>query len=384
MGLQDKPQIVMNQYREELKKQRKGKHKMLRWLMIPLVLIVIVAGYLLYVVLSYHRLPDNLTLEVNWNGNLSADESASSLKTGEYYWIMTYNIGFGAYMQDYSFFMDGGESSRAKDEESVLAAISGIGDIVNSANPDFVLMQEVDTDGTRSYHVNEAELLNEFVNGYYYTFAQNYDSAYLFYPIQEPHGANKSGLLTYSRGEITDAMRRSLPVSETYTKILDLDRCYSINRIPVENGKSLCLYNVHLSAYGVDSSIREAQLAMLYADMENDYKKGNYVVCGGDFNRNMKQNEKDALQADWASPFDRSTLPNGFRLAIDSASEEDIAHNTVRDSSEPYTEGETQTVTLDSFIVSANVGINYYANMNWSYEFSDHDPVLMQFQLRKY
>ena len=296
---------------------------------IILVILLIVAAYLVYVMVSYHRLPDKLTLEVNRTGNQAAFEEDRQVEVGKYYWIMTYNIGFGAYRNDYSFFMDGGRSSWAKDEESVTAGICGMGDIVNTVNPDFVLMQEVDIDGTRSYHVNELELMNQFVTGYYYTFAENYDSPFLFFPPWEPHGANQAGIVTYSRSEITDTMRRSLPISQSFSRFLDLDRCYSISRIPLENGKSL----------------------------ENT--------------------------DEWAQPFPRESLPEGFRLAIDSAKAEDIEHNSCRDAGEPYQEGQTQTYTLDGFIVSDNVGVNYYTNMDWRYELSDHDPVLMQFMLLK-
>ena len=38
-------------------------------------------------------------------------------------------------------------------------------------------------------------------------------------------------------------------------------------------------------------------------------------------------------------------------------------------------------MTLDGFIVSDNVTVNYYSHMDWGYEFSDHDPVIMQFML---
>lgn len=107
---------------------------------------------------------------------------------------MTYNIGFGAYRRDYSFFMDGGKSSWAKDEESVMASVSAMGEIVDTVSPDFVLLQEIDIDGTRSYHVDELELLNQFIKGYYYDFAQNYDSPFLFFLHGSPTAQIKPGL----------------------------------------------------------------------------------------------------------------------------------------------------------------------------------------------
>ena len=70
--------------------------------------------------------PDNLVLEVEpapdagedleglTSGARPASASAlynSSLTTGQEYSALTYNLGFGAYTPDFSFFMDGGKSS---------------------------------------------------------------------------------------------------------------------------------------------------------------------------------------------------------------------------------------------------------------------------------
>ncbi len=352
-----------------------------RTVIIILIIAVLLGVYAFYVFTTYYRLPDKLTLEVKRNGENSYFDEDFTVKPGEAYFIMTYNIGFGAYRKDYSFFMDGGKSSWAKDEESLMAAVCGMGDIINTVKPDFILLQEVDVDGTRSYHVNELELMNQFMKGYYYNFAQDYDSPFLFFPPWEPHGANESGLVTYSREEITGSMRRSLPISESFSKLVDLDRCFFVSRIPVENGRQLCIYNVHTSAYGGSDEIRQAQLTMLYEDMKADFEKGNYVICGGDFNHNLKTGAQENAP-EWAYPFPRELIPDGFRMAIDEAKhEEDIAHNTCRSAETPYDEASTYTVTLDGFIVSDNVRINYYQNMDWGYEFSDHDPVLMQFIL---
>ena len=60
---------------------------------------------------------------------------------------------------------------------------------------------------------------------------------------------------------------------------------------------------------------------------------------------------------------------------------EDIAHDTCRNANEPYNDETTMTVTLDGFIISDNIAINYYKHSDWGYEYSDHDPVVMQFFL---
>ena len=79
--------------------------------------------------------------------------------------------------------------------------------------------------------------------------------------------------------------RISLPVEAGFMKLLDLDRCYSKSWIPVADGRHLVLYNLHLSAYSNDGTIADEQLALLTADMKAEYEAGNYVVGGGDFNK---------------------------------------------------------------------------------------------------
>ena len=100
-------------------------------------------------------------------------------------------------------------------------------------------------------------------------------------PPWEPHGKSLSGMAVFSSYPIESAIRRSLPIQEGFKKLLDLDRCYQVVKIPVENGKYLCLYHVHLSAYGHDDSVRAGQIGMLTADMQPERKKGKYIVSGG-------------------------------------------------------------------------------------------------------
>lgn len=339
------------------------------------VLLLVVIAYFIYVFASYSRLEDNLSLDpVNIN---AANESVSLNET---YSILTYNVGFGAYTSDYSFFMDGGRYSWARSEEGLRTNIQNIGNTINELNPDFVVMQEVDTDGTRTYHVNEYEMLQGILGDGSYVFAQNYDSAFLMYPLNEPHGANVSGLVTVSPFAIDNALRRSLPISTSFSKFVDLDRCYSVSRIPVENGKFLCIYNVHLSAYTNDPSVREGQLSMLFADMSLDYEAGNYVICGGDYNHNLRPGASPHAPS-WASIFPRKDLPAGFSLATDVFPNSDINHDSCRNADAPYNPETTFTVLVDGFIVSNNVSIVSYVCTDYGYIYSDHDPVVMEFQL---
>lgn len=345
-----------------------------------LALVLAVAVYAAYLIFSYKRLPDNLEITVTKG---AAD--GMYVTTGQEYGIVTYNIGFGAYTPDFSFFMDGGKSSVAESKESVLDTVQGAAAYVKeSLEPDFVLWQEVDLDATGSYHVDQYAEIQPYFTGYDMTFAINYDSAFLFYPFTEPHGKSKAGLAVMSAYPIESALRRSFPISTSFSKFLDLDRCYSINRIPVDNGKYLCIINLHMSAYGNSDEIRQGQIAMLCEDMQKEYAAGNYVICGGDFNHDLKALSANTDKVEsWAYPFPREELPEGFRFCLDELSEEEraVMHDSARNADEPYNPATTYMVTLDGFIVSDNVECTLYENVDLQYKYSDHDPVYMRFVL---
>lgn len=361
----------------------KNKSKILKAVLsvlVSLVLAVIltVGGYAGYLFLSYSRIEDGQVLETDSKGITDA------LSTDKEYVIFNQNLGFGAYTADFTFFMDGGTESRARSEESVIDCINKGADNAEIYSPDFILFQEIDTDSTRSFHIDQREILRERFPDFSSVFAVNYDSAYLMYPFSEPHGASKAGILTLSRYNVTSAVRRSLPISESVSKFLDLDRCYSVSRIAVENGKELVLYNVHLSAYGGSDEIRSVQMNMLFLDMKAEYEKGNYCVTGGDFNHDFtgdstqKLNGGMSVDFGWAMPFPIEMLPGGLSRCDSYDGGELIP--TCRNCDIPYEEGNF-TLIVDGFLVSDNVKVVSLKNISTAFTYSDHNPVVMSFVL---
>ena len=360
------------------------KVKKRRWWKVPVfilaALLLVVIGYVVYVFLTYSRIEDNVELEV-------LGSSDQSLQTGREYTAVSYNIGFGAYTPDFTFFMDGGKQSRAVSKESVLNCVDGAAETALSFEPDLVLFQEVDTDSTRSWHVDQAEMIRkdfQAAGEFDDVFACNYHSAYLMVPPWEPHGASNSGILTMSRYDVSAALRRSLPIATGFKKFLDLDRCYSISRLPVENGKELVLINTHLSAYGTDASQSNAQMEMIFADMKAEVDKGNYVICGGDFNHDFTGDSIEVFNPgsgeshSWCNPFPDAGIPEGISKCTDYA---DGMIPSTRNTNIPYSE-ESFVVTLDGFLVSDNIICTYVQVIDTGFEYSDHNPVVMKFLLK--
>lgn len=347
-------------------------------LCILLALVLVVGGYVAYVLIDYHRIGDQ-ELAVQ-NG-----AAETSIAAGETYKIVSYNIGFGAYESDYGFFMDGGTESRAWSEERLTANLDRIARTLTDQNADFYLVQEVDIDSTRSYHVDEREPLYAALSWENSVFCQNYDSPYLMYPLLRPHGASRSGLLTLSSAAITSAGRVELPVEGGFMKLLDLDRCYSVSRIPVEGSKELVLYNLHLSAYTSDGTIATEQLKLLLADMQSEYDAGNWCVAGGDFNKDLLGDSAAWFgEADqeysWAQPIPAGTF-EGLDISLVTPLDKDDPVPSCRNADGPYHQGQ-YVLTVDGFLVTANVTAESAVVIDTGFAWSDHNPVAMTFTLR--
>ena len=349
------------------------------WALLALVLIA--AGYVAYVFIAYHRIGDQPLSAENAAGNNAV---TASVPRNTELTVTSWNIGFGAYESDYGFFMDGGHESWAWSKDRLNTNLNEIGRLLASQNSSFYLIQEVDMDATRSYHVDEREVLTSALPSLGYTWAQNYDSPFLFYPFYQPHGASKSCLMTFSRAKITEGMRVELPVESGFTKLLDLDRCYSRQYIPVENGKTLVLYNLHLSAYTSDGTIATEQLNLLLADMQAEYEKGNYCIAGGDFNKDLLGNSKEifhveAADYNWGQPIPEGTFD---KVNISLVAPFDAASPvpSCRNADSAYHEGQ-YVLTVDGFLVSDNVSVVSAGVVDTGFAYSDHNPVEMCFIL---
>lgn len=350
------------------------------------ICILCIAYYIIYMQSQYYRIEDHAELAVENNQN-------KTLKAGEIYTAVTYNIGFGAYGPDYSFFMDTGEMNdgtktvgkygKAMSQESVEEHTEGAVEELTKLGADFFLLQEVDEDSDRSFHVNQREELEKSFSGYGSVFANNFHSAYLFYPFSDPHGAVQAGLLNFSRYEMKAADRRSYPVDNSFiTKFTDLDRCFSVMRIPVEGEKELVLINSHMSAYDKGGVIRAQQLELLNSVMEEEYEAGNYVIVGGDFNHALGEEVAEGFPSEqkfpgWVSILTQEEIAEGITIA---RAENELEVPTCRGADIPYTKGVNFTTVVDGFLVSDNVKASA-ENIDTDFAFSDHNPVLLRFEL---
>lgn len=348
------------------------------------LILLVLAGYVIYLSCTYYRIEDNQVLEIENN-------QVQQISLNEEYSITTFNIGFGAYSQDFDFFMDTGEmldgtktsgsGSRAKDKQTVLDNTNGAIQTILQQNTDFAFFQEVDTKADRSYFVNQYEMLQDSFTDYASIFASNFHSGYLFYPLTNPHGAVNAGIATFSKYQVSESVRRSFPIDNGFfNKFFDLDRCFQVNRLSIEGSdKELVLINLHMSAYDEGGKIRALQLAMLKAVLEEEYSKGNYVIAGGDWNHDIANSlnlfETQEKVPEWVAQIKEEDIPEGFSFATSTNAP------TCRSTDRPYEKGVNYSVVIDGFIVSDNVKVSLVNNIDTDFMYSDHNPVKMTFVL---
>lgn len=358
--------------------------------------ILIVGGYVIYVAVQYYRIDDNSELEVS--GTASYEKVALNVE----YSLSTYNLGFGAYSPEYSFFMDTGvmndgtkvEGKYAKglNADDVRKNVNGQIDFAKSNGADFYFFQEVDEKADRSYKINMKNEISSALSGYSYTYAKNFHTADLLYPLSDPIGKSDSGILTLSRYQIENSVRRSFPITDSFPdKFFDLDRCFSLNYLPINGSdKYLTLLNLHMSAYDEGGKIRAKQLEMLNEVLAFEYFKGNYVIAGGDFNHCLIadgfNSDEEALTyfeskqqvPDWVknSVLHQNEIADGCKIVAPKNAA------TCRGADIPYEKGVNYSTVIDGFIVSDNIEIVKNETVDMQYAYSDHNPVNLKFKLK--
>jgi endonuclease/exonuclease/phosphatase family metal-dependent hydrolase len=301
-----------------------------------------------------------------------------------------WNVGYGGLGAESHFFYDSGNmwwagskmvrSDRAWVERNV-QAMAGF---VSQTEADFFLFQEVDWSSKRSYYTAQVDSLRLRRPDYSAWFSVNYKADRVPIPILEPwraYGPTHSGLMTLSRIQASRSTRYQLPGNFSWpNRIFSLDRCAAVHRYPVKNGKELVLVNVHNSAYDADGSLKREQMAYLQTFFLEEYEKGNYVVVGGDWNQCPPYFPFDSFMPGRTQGYtqiniDPDYLPSDWRWGYDPRTP------TNRKTKEGYQPGETFETLIDFFLVSPNVKVRTVKGIAQNFQFSDHQPVWMEFEL---
>lgn len=290
--------------------------------------------------------------------------------------FITWNIGYAGLGKEQDFFFDGGQMVRPTEELSK-KYFNGIIEEIKTFSTDFIFLQEVDLYSKRSYYKNQVQQIESVKESYTSCFAINYNSIFVPTPITNPYGKCKGGIQVLSKYKPTSSSRYALADDASWPNgLFMLKRCYVELRYPLKNGKELIVINHHLSAFD-DGTVRQQQMDTMKVKLLEEYKKGNYVICGGDWNQyppgyqpNIKNDEKLVN-----FNVDKSYPQEGWIWAFD------VTTTTNRKLSSPYIKGTTDEVVIDFFLLSPNVKLIEVKGIDLGFENSDHNPVQMKISI---
>lgn len=306
-----------------------------------------------------------------------------SAKLGIEYSALNWNIGYAGLDKDEDFFMDGGKMVLPLDKNHVEDNLKNITEIVKNENANVNFIQEIDEDSKRSYNINQVTAFDEKL-GLNSILAYNFKVRYVPYPLP-PLGKVKSGIYTATNFKIENARRFQMAIPFSFPeRLANLKRGFSVIYTKIENSnKYLILINAHLDAYDKGNSGKIAQTKQLLEFIDYEYKKGNYVLVGADFNQSLKTLTKDEINTVpkelWrAENFDKSLLPSGFKLVYDESK------NSARLNNKPYVKDSEGTYgfIIDGYIASDNIEVLGVETLNQEYRYSDHNPVKLRYKLK--
>lgn len=349
-------------------------------LLIALFAVVTVIGYL--TVDEYK--PENIE-DIEIEG-----KAGEAISTGQENIMMSWNIGYGALGDNADFFMDGGKKVYTADENRVMENLSEIAGAIDSVDPDILFLQEVDRSSSRSYLIDEFEVLIDKVDSnvasHQNAFAYNFNVAFVPLPIP-PIGRAHAGIGYLSTYETTSAKRYSLPCPFSWPlRTFNLKRCLEVVRTPVKGSdKELVMINLHLEAYD-EGEGKIAQTNMLRDIMMEEVAAGNYVIVAGDYNQTFSNVDISAyplLEGMWqAGTIDTSSFGDEFSFYTDNSVPTCRSLDRALTDAADKDPQHFQYYVIDGFIVSSNVQVNEVKTIDLGFRSSDHNPVIMKFSLK--
>lgn len=340
-----------------------------------IIVIMLVAGFagmILYAVITDYRPPEKVLV--------TANESPAVLNDTISITALTWNIGYCGLDRDMDFFYDGGTkvfTPKAKCVENLMEVVKFL---KSNDTVDFVFLQEVDVKSKRSYRIDENSTISAHLKTYASCFAPNYDVFFVPLPPATPMGKVYSGISIFSRTEPSSSVRFAFPGKYGFPKqLFMLDRCFLVNRYPLKNKKELVFINTHNEAFDA-GDIRKAQMEYLKEFILGEYKKGNYIIAGGDWNQcppgfkpEFEKNRvntdqmvlnSDYLPADWTWAYD-NTIPSNRSVTA------------------AYNPATTTTTVIDFFLLSPNITSLSIKCINLDFRNSDHNPVILNAMLKQ-
>lgn len=251
--------------------------RFLRWfLKVIIILIALAALYFIFIILyntffdykpqsSVHIFQDSLSYDID---TLS---------------IISWNIGYAGLGEKMDFFYEGGTTVKPPKKYYD----SCLNDIVHQIslwdnNTDILLLQEVDFNSKRSYHINQKHKIHENIRILKFSDSLiNYKVSFIPFPVFQPMGKVCAGLVTLSK--FLPTIHANMFFKNTYSwpkHIFFLDRGALIHGYKLKSGKWLFIVNIHLSAFDDAQTARFDEMCLIKEFTEKNCPQRTLRYCG--------------------------------------------------------------------------------------------------------
>jgi endonuclease/exonuclease/phosphatase family metal-dependent hydrolase len=164
--------------------------------------------------------------------------------------------------------------------------------VLDSLQPDFVLLQEIDFMSHRSFNMNQMDSLAMHCGFTQGAFALNWDKRYVpfpYRPVKYHFRKVVSGQAVLSTYKITGQKRmlhRNTINKPFYYKAFYLNRLMQVVIIALDTNRQLALINLHLEPWDKAARFKQAkEVATLYDSLSMKYP----VIIAGDFNSQSRK-----------------------------------------------------------------------------------------------
>jgi len=354
------------------KKRGRRKRVARRVLLAVLVLLGLLAIGVLGVLLLFEWRPEPL-METPVTGRAeSPDRPPDGLS------LLSWNIGYAGLGREADFFMDGGRQVRPPDEATVRTNLSAAVEYLERNPADIMLLQEVDSDASRTFGIDQVAAIAKLLPGYAYARAINFKVPWIPYPLLRPIGRVESGLVSFSRYPPSRAVRHQLPGDYSWpVRVFHLKRCLHELRLPAPDKKDWVILHLHLSAFDRGGELRRQQMSYLKDLMLRLCREGHHVIVGGDWNHAPPGVDPGtfAHRAEipaWFQQVPDGWTPDGWQWAYDRSTP------SLRATDKPYVAGENFITVVDGFLVSPEIQVRLVHTEDLGFEHTDHHPVRLE------
>jgi len=252
----------------------------LRKLLFSLFIFFIIVFFFVGLAVYYAVLPNSLSTFAKSEGiiHLSHIPALNSPTSNQKLHLITYNIGYASGLEN----NQGLHWSRADIEKN----LHTIAQTLKAANPDLVLLQEVDFAAHRTFKINQMEFLAKELQLPYMAYVVTWNKRYLPWPYGLPsknYGQMVSGQAILSRYPILEqeTLRFEKPSQNPFWyNWFYLDRIAQRIEVQMPNKENFVFYNIHLEAF--DAATRLMQVQRLSRWIKEDSHP--FLWAGGDFN----------------------------------------------------------------------------------------------------